>query len=79
MRILQWNCCNGLGTKPQIEYFKSFECDIAVLPELKESNIEGLYLAGVICGGTETHKWFIENSRIHATLIADDIYRKMNV
>ena len=42
MRILQWNCCNSLGTKPQIEYFKSFECDIAVLPELKESNIEGL-------------------------------------
>ena len=44
-----------------------------------ESSIDGLYLAGVICGGTETHKWFIENSRIHATLIADDIYRKMNV
>jgi len=42
MRILQWNCCNGLGTNLQIEYFKSFECDIAVLPELKESNIEGL-------------------------------------
>ncbi|MDH7911222.1 YpdA family putative bacillithiol disulfide reductase [Winogradskyella sp. SYSU M77433] len=38
-----------------------------------ESNVEGLYLAGVICGGMETHKWFIENSRIHAKLIAEHI------
>ncbi|MCR8666144.1 YpdA family putative bacillithiol disulfide reductase [Aestuariibaculum sp. M13] len=42
-------------------------------PETMESNIEGLYLAGVICGGNETHKWFIENSRIHAKLIAEHI------
>ena len=26
-----------------------------------ETNIPGIYLAGVICGGMETHKWFIEN------------------
>jgi len=38
-----------------------------------ESNIKGLYLAGVICGGMETHKWFIENSRIHARMIAEHI------
>ncbi|WP_194768492.1 YpdA family putative bacillithiol disulfide reductase [Tamlana sp. I1] len=38
-----------------------------------ESNIKGLYLAGVVCGGKETHKWFIENSRIHAKLIAKHI------
>lgn len=38
-----------------------------------ESNVEGLYLAGVICGGMETHKWFIENSRIHAKMIAEHI------
>ena len=42
MKILQWNCCNGLGTNAQIEYFKSFSPDIAVLPELKEKNIEAL-------------------------------------
>lgn len=42
-------------------------------PETMESNIKGLYLAGVICGGSETHKWFIENSRIHAQLIANHI------
>lgn len=38
-----------------------------------ETNVEGLYLAGVICGGMETHKWFIENSRIHAKMIVEDI------
>lgn len=42
-----------------------------------ETNIEGLYLAGVICGGMETHKWFIENSRIHAKIIIDHINRKL--
>jgi thioredoxin reductase (NADPH) len=42
-----------------------------------ESNVDGLYLAGVICGGMETHKWFIENSRIHATQIVAHIEREM--
>jgi thioredoxin reductase (NADPH) len=35
--------------------------------------IKGLYLAGVICGGLETHKWFIENSRTHGTQIVANI------
>lgn len=38
-----------------------------------ETNIPGIYLAGVICGGTETHKWFIENSRVHAKMIMENI------
>ena len=38
-------------------------------PETMETNVEGMYLAGVICGGMETHKWFIENSRDHARQI----------
>ncbi len=42
-------------------------------PDTMESNISGVYLAGVICGGMETHKWFIENSRIHAKRIAKHI------
>ncbi len=45
-------------------------------PETMETNVEGLYLAGVICGGKETHKWFIENSRIHAKMIANHIENK---
>jgi putative YpdA family bacillithiol system oxidoreductase len=46
--------------------------------ETMETNIEGLYLAGVICGGKETHKWFIENSRIHAKQIAEHVENKIN-
>lgn len=42
-------------------------------PETMETNVPGLYLAGVICGGMETHKWFIENSREHAWRIVDHI------
>ena len=42
-------------------------------PETMETNVSGLYLAGVICGGMETHKWFIENSRIHAKMIVKNI------
>lgn len=41
--------------------------------ETMETNVPGLYLAGVICGGMETHKWFIENSRVHAEIIMKDI------
>ncbi|WP_026935365.1 YpdA family putative bacillithiol disulfide reductase [Christiangramia echinicola] len=44
-----------------------------------ETNIPGIYLAGVICGGVETHKWFIENSRVHAKMIVDHIGAHKNV
>ena len=42
-------------------------------PETMETNIEGIYLAGVICGGLKTNKWFIENSRDHASIIFSNI------
>ncbi|MDT0293322.1 YpdA family putative bacillithiol disulfide reductase [Mesonia ostreae] len=42
-------------------------------PQTMETNQKGIYLAGVICGGLETHKWFIENSRIHAKIIMENI------
>jgi len=42
-------------------------------PETMETNLPGLYLAGVVCGGMDTHLWFIENSRIHAEMILSDI------
>lgn len=45
-------------------------------PETMETNVEGLFLAGVVCGGMHTHKWFIENSRIHANMIVDYITSK---
>ena len=41
-----------------------------------ETNIQGVYLAGVVCGGYKTNKWFIENSRVHAPLIIKSIKKK---
>jgi thioredoxin reductase (NADPH) len=45
--------------------------------ETQESNLPNVYLAGVICGGMDTHVWFIENSRIHAEKIVKDILSKV--
>lgn len=38
-----------------------------------ESSQKGVYLAGVVCGGLKTNKWFIENSRVHAAQIMQSI------
>jgi thioredoxin reductase (NADPH) len=40
-------------------------------PVTMETNVPGIYLAGVICGGLQTNKWFIENSREHAERIVE--------
>ena len=39
-------------------------------PDTMESTRPGLYLAGTVCGGYATSRWFIENGRIHAARIA---------
>lgn len=44
--------------------------------ETMETNVPNLYLAGVVCGGLNTHTWFIENSRIHAVSILTHIISK---
>lgn len=44
-------------------------------PETMETNLPGVYLAGVVCGGMNTHIWFIENSREHADRIIRHIVR----
>ena len=41
-----------------------------------ESNISNIYLAGVVCGGYKTNKWFIENSRVHAQIVINTITSK---
>lgn len=46
--------------------------------ETMETTQKGIYLAGVVCGGMDTHLWFIENSRIHADLIINDILSRKN-
>ena len=42
----------------------------------QESNVPGVYLAGVVCGGLDTREFFIENSIIHAEHIVKDILKK---
>ncbi len=44
--------------------------------ETMETNITNLYLAGVVCGGLKTNKWFIENSRVHAEVIVKNLMKK---
>lgn len=44
--------------------------------ETMETNLPNVYLAGVICGGMNTHSLFIENSRVHAHRIVNAIVNK---
>jgi thioredoxin reductase (NADPH) len=46
-------------------------------PQSLESNIPGLYLAGVIVAGMRTNEIFIENGRFHGRQIAQDIEAKL--
>lgn len=72
------------GYRPNFAFLEkigvALSTDEKKLPNYKsdtmETNVPNLYLAGVICGGMETHKWFIENSRIHAPIIIKDILNK---
>lgn len=65
------------GYKPNFEFLQKMGIRLSdddkkfpqYNPETMETNVPGLFLAGVICGGMETHKWFIENSRVHAEVI----------
>ncbi|MCH7408755.1 YpdA family putative bacillithiol disulfide reductase [Belliella sp. DSM 111904] len=45
----------------------------------QESNILGVYLAGVVCGGLNTREFFIENSIVHAEHIVSHILGKRKV
>jgi len=59
--------------------FQSDEYQTPVYDEsTMESNQKGIYLAGVVCGGLKTNKWFIENSRIHAPQIIKAILENLN-
>ncbi|OIV40820.1 YpdA family putative bacillithiol disulfide reductase [Flavobacterium johnsoniae] len=72
------------GYKPDLKFLENIGIQLsnddlkipAYNPETMETNVEGLFLAGVVCGGMQTHKWFIENSRVHANLIVDYISSK---
>jgi thioredoxin reductase (NADPH) len=72
------------GYKPPFEMmsamgiaFRDDEYHTPVYDEVSmETNVDGLYLAGVVCGGLKTNKWFIENSRVHAEQIIRHLKNK---
>jgi thioredoxin reductase (NADPH) len=45
-------------------------------PDTMETNIEGVYIAGVIAAGNNANEIFIENGRFHGGLIAQSIQEK---
>jgi len=69
------------GYQPNLQFLESagivlsddeVRCPV-IHPETHETNVKGIYLAGVICGGMNTHRLFIENSREHAQKIISAI------
>jgi thioredoxin reductase (NADPH) len=69
------------GYKPNFEFLRMLGVQLsddaklypAYNPETMETNVAGMYLAGVVVGGMDTHVWFIENSRDHAVKIMQHI------
>jgi thioredoxin reductase (NADPH) len=47
-------------------------------PKSLESNVSGVYLAGVIIAGDRTNEIFIENGRFHGRQIASDLKEKLS-
>jgi len=72
------------GYKPNLEFLQQSGIKISEDDVCKpdydeknyETNVKGIYLAGVMCGGLNTHRLFIENSRVHAEKIIKDIVAK---
>jgi thioredoxin reductase (NADPH) len=73
-----------IGYHPDFEFLESLGvrsegqdrlpvCD----PECLESNVPGIYLAGVIVAGARTNEIFIENGRFHGQQIARDLANKL--
>jgi thioredoxin reductase (NADPH) len=69
------------GYQPDFSFLErlgvTFADDGFRTPVFDETTFEtarpGLYVAGTVCGGMKTNRWFIENGRFHAQQIARDI------
>jgi thioredoxin reductase (NADPH) len=70
------------GYRPDVEFFKSLGIQINPVnqkpsydKDTYESNVPGIYLAGVVLAGAMTNEIFIENGRFHGTVIIRHIRR----
>jgi len=69
------------GYQPNLEFLKTLGIHLSEDEVLKpvydessyETNVKNIFIAGVICGGMNTHRLFIENSREHAEKIVKAI------
>jgi thioredoxin reductase (NADPH) len=69
------------GYQPNLDFLKKIGINLSADEIMKpqydensmETNLPNIYLAGVICGGMNTHSLFIENSRVHAERIIEKI------
>ena len=74
------------GYHPDFGWLQSLGIDISPEPECFpyrnehtfETNLQRVYLAGTICGGMRTSKWFIENSIEHAAVVMDQIAESLS-
>ncbi len=73
------------GYHPDYEFLRGLgvrltadECRPVVNPETLETNVPGVYVAGVIVAGSKTNEIFIENGRFHGQRIAADLRNKLN-
>ncbi len=73
------------GYRPDIEFFESMGIQInpvdhkpAYNKETFESNIPGIYLAGVVVAGKMTNEVFIENGRFHGEVIIRSIRQSLS-
>ena len=73
------------GYHPDYDFLKALgiqisggDCRPACNTETLESNVAGIYLAGVIVAGARTSEIFIENGRFHGRQIASDLARKLS-
>jgi len=65
------------GYQPNLDFLRNLGIQLSSDAIMKpvydertyETNVRNLYIAGVICGGMNTHRLFIENSREHAKQI----------
>lgn len=72
------------GYHPDVDFLRSVgvRVDPVTLrptsnPETLESNVPGLYLAGVIIAGLQNNEIFIENGRFHGKQIIADVKKRM--
>lgn len=72
------------GYQPNLDFLRKMGIQLsndeimkpAYNEETYETNVDNVFLAGVICGGMNTHRLFIENSRIHAEKIIATIRKR---